>query len=55
MRAGRVTRSGGGSRNAPGGARFGTVKIDGATEVLSVALLDISGKTLFKTDLAPEA
>ena len=33
---------------------FGTVRIDGATGVMTVALLDISGKTLFKTDLAPE-
>ena len=33
---------------------FGTVRIDGATEVMTVALLDITGKTLFKTDLAPE-
>jgi alkaline phosphatase D len=33
---------------------FGTVRIDGATEVMTVALLDIAGKTLFKTDIAPE-
>ena len=33
---------------------FGTVRIDGATEVMTVALLDIDGRTLFKTDLNPE-
>jgi alkaline phosphatase D len=33
---------------------FGTVRIDGVTEVMTVALLDIAGKTLFKTDIAPE-
>jgi len=33
---------------------FGTVRIDGATEVMTVALLDLAGKTLFKTDIAPE-
>jgi alkaline phosphatase D len=34
---------------------YGTVKIDGATEVMTVALHDIAGKTLFKTDLNPES
>ena len=34
---------------------FGTVRIDGVTEVMTVALLDIAGKTLFKTDIAPES
>jgi len=33
---------------------FGSVRIDGVTEVMTVALLDIAGKTLFKTDIAPE-
>jgi alkaline phosphatase D len=33
---------------------YGTVRIDGATEVMTVALLDIEGRTLFKTDLSPE-
>jgi len=33
---------------------FGTVSIDGDTEVLSVALLDIDGRKLFGTDLNPE-
>ena len=33
---------------------YGTVGIDGATEVMTVALLDIEGRTLFKTDLSPE-
>jgi alkaline phosphatase D len=33
---------------------FGTVRIDGVTEVMTVSLLDIEGRTLFKTDLNPE-
>jgi hypothetical protein len=33
---------------------FGTVTIDGDTEVMSVALLDINGRKLFGTDLNPE-
>jgi alkaline phosphatase D len=33
---------------------FGTVSIDGDTEVLAVALHDVNGRKLFGTDLNPE-
>ena len=33
---------------------YGAVRIDGATEVMTVSLIDIEGRTLFKTDLNPE-
>jgi len=33
---------------------FGTVRIDGVSEVMTVSLLDVEGRTLFKTDLNPE-
>jgi alkaline phosphatase D len=32
---------------------FGLAKIDGATEVLTVALNDVTGKTLHQVDLKP--
>jgi alkaline phosphatase D len=34
---------------------FGTVKIDGASQVMTVALHNIEGKTLYSVDLPPEA
>ncbi|WP_017314724.1 alkaline phosphatase D family protein [Mastigocladopsis repens] len=33
---------------------FGTVKIDSSTEVMTVALLNLEGKTLYSVDLSPE-
>ncbi|BAY46263.1 alkaline phosphatase [Scytonema sp. HK-05] len=33
---------------------FGTVKIDGDTEVMTVALVNLEGKTLYSVDLPPE-
>jgi alkaline phosphatase D len=33
---------------------FGTVKIDGDTEVMTVALINLEGKTLYSVDLPPE-
>ncbi len=33
---------------------YGAVRIDGVTEVMTVSLVDIEGRTLFKTDLNPE-
>ncbi|MBW4595858.1 MAG: alkaline phosphatase D family protein [Brasilonema angustatum HA4187-MV1] len=33
---------------------FGTVKIDGYTEVMTVALVNLEGKTLYSVDLPPE-
>ncbi len=33
---------------------FGTVKINSNTEVMTVALLNLEGKTLYSTDLSPE-
>jgi alkaline phosphatase D len=32
---------------------FGTVRIDGKTEVMSVSLHDREGKTLYSVDLGP--
>jgi len=34
---------------------FGTVKIDGASQVMTVALHNLEGKTLYSVDLPPEA
>ena len=34
---------------------FGTVRIDGATEVMTVTLHDVKGDTLFRVSLDPEA
>jgi alkaline phosphatase D len=32
---------------------FGLAKIDGTTEVLTVSLNDLTGKTLYKVDVRP--
>jgi alkaline phosphatase D len=34
---------------------FGTVKIDGTSQVMTVALHNLEGKTLYSVDLSPEA
>ncbi|NES65426.1 MAG: alkaline phosphatase, partial [Okeania sp. SIO2D1] len=33
---------------------FGTVKIDGGTEVMTVTLRNIEGKVVYEVDLSPE-
>ncbi len=33
---------------------FGTVKIDSNTEVMTVALINLEGETLYSVDLPPE-
>ncbi|HAX77695.1 MAG TPA: alkaline phosphatase, partial [Cyanobacteria bacterium UBA11372] len=33
---------------------FGTVKIDAATKLMTVALLDLKGKTVYSVELQPE-
>ena len=40
---------------AVGQQYFGVAKVDGATETMRVALHDLTGKELYKVDLAPEA